>query len=268
LPEREEKIEMNDRPHPGLLPQEKVKRPPRLGVARAGWIVAALACLMLFSSAAFANDVITNIMSPIASYQYPDNFSTAALTNGGIMSPIVSYQYYEWPGSGILNLQYSPTVSYYYQFLDAPVLNIVQTNRTPTANEITPQLAALPTTSQLLAFNDYIFTTNLASVDPNQPTIVLTHSWIPSKNGTPVFTQNGVADWPTTMAKQLRANSVFTGNILAWDWSYVARSDITTPGIPEQQTGDQGQILGEKLLLALGQTIPSGFSSSVTVLER
>ena len=32
----------------------------------------------------------------------------------------------------------------------------------------------------------------------------------------------------------------------------MARSPEDAPGIPEQQTGDQGQILGEKLLLALG----------------
>jgi hypothetical protein len=167
------------------------------------------------------------------------------------MSPIVSSQYYEWP-SNVLNLQYSPTVSYYYQFLDAPVLNIISTSRTPTSAEITPLLAALPTTSQLLAYQGGIFTTNLNSIDPNQPTIVLTHGWIPTTNGIPVFTPNGVADWPTPMAAQLRANGVFTGNIVAWDWSYVARSDITTPGIPEQRTGDEGQVLGEKLLLALG----------------
>jgi hypothetical protein len=99
---------------------------------------ALIAALFLQLLPVFADDVITNVMSPIVSYQYPDDFgkealtnggvqspilsfqypedfSSAALTNGGIMSPIVSYQYYEWPGSGILNLQSSPVVSYYYQ---------------------------------------------------------------------------------------------------------------------------------------------------------
>jgi len=101
--------------------------------------LALIAALFLQLLPAFADDVITNVMSPIASYQYPndfssesltnggvispfvsfeylENFSSAALTNGGIMSPIVSYQYYEWPGDGILNLQSSPVVSYYWQF--------------------------------------------------------------------------------------------------------------------------------------------------------
>ena len=62
-----------------------------------------------------SGQAITNVMSPIVSYQYPDNFSSEVMTNGGIMSPIVSYQYYEWPGNGILNLQSSPTVSYFWQ---------------------------------------------------------------------------------------------------------------------------------------------------------
>ena len=199
---------------------------------------------------AFADDVITNVMSPVVSYQYYDVLGKD--TNSAIVSPIVSYQYFDWPGNDVLNLQSSPVVSYYYPLLDTPPLIIISTNRTPTVAEITPLLAALPTTSQLLAFNGSIFTTNLSSVDPNQPTIVLTHGWIPTTNGVPVFTPNGIADWPTTMTAQLRGNGVFTGNIVAWDWSYVARSDITSPGIPEQQTGDQGQILGEKLLLALG----------------
>ena len=125
-----------------------------------------IAALLLHSLPALADDLITNIVSPIASYQYAENFNDAALTNGGvlspfvsyqfqenftseslaaggilspfvsyqylenfgslalanggILSPFVSYQYYEWPGNGILNLQYSPTVSYYYQFLTSP----------------------------------------------------------------------------------------------------------------------------------------------------
>jgi hypothetical protein len=100
--------------------------------------LALIAALFLQLLPVFADDVITNVMSPIVSYQYsedfssevltnggvispfvsyqyPEDFSSGALTNGGIMSPIVSYQYYEWPGNGILNLLNSPVVSYYYQ---------------------------------------------------------------------------------------------------------------------------------------------------------
>src|ERR1017187_9342379 len=77
--------------------------------------LALIAALFLQLVPVFADDVITNVMSPIVSYQYSEDFSSAALTNGGIISPIVSYQYYEWPGNDILSLLSSPVVSYYYQ---------------------------------------------------------------------------------------------------------------------------------------------------------
>ena len=106
---------------------------------RLSWQLGMVAALLLQSLPAFADVVITNIVSPMASYQYAEDFSNesltngrlispsvsfqyletfsiAASTNGGIMSPFVSYQYYEWPGNDVLNLQYSPTVSYLYQF--------------------------------------------------------------------------------------------------------------------------------------------------------
>jgi pimeloyl-ACP methyl ester carboxylesterase len=227
--------------------------------------LALIAALFLQLLPSFADDVITNIMSPIASYQYPNNFSSesltnggvvspfvsyqylenfsaAALTNGGIMSPIASYQYYEWPGSGILNLQYSPTVSYYYPFLDTPPLTIISTNRTPTTAEITPLLAALPTPSQLMAFHGGIFTTNLASIDPNQMTVVLTHGW-----------RDDPYSWATSMANLIHNNLPSPSpNIVVWDWSLTAKSAPDDPGIPAAQTGDQGRALGEKLLLTLG----------------
>ena len=65
-----------------------------------------------FGSGALASG---GIISPIASYEYLQDFRSEALTSGGIISPIASYQYYEWPGNGLLNLQYSPTVSYFWQ---------------------------------------------------------------------------------------------------------------------------------------------------------
>jgi hypothetical protein len=214
-------------------------------------IVAALLLQML---PAFADDVITNIMSPIASYQYPDNFSSEVLSNGGIMSPLVSYQYYEWPGSGILNLQSSPTVSYYYQFLDAPVLNVIQTNRIPTIAETTPAyLSSTPTSPQLMSFHGGIFTANLVSVDPNQPTIVLTHGWIPINplTGNPVFANGGPEGWPTDMALQLRVNGV-TGNIVAWNWTNAATSTVLHPNQAGGLTPQQGTNLGVALLNTLG----------------
>ena len=53
-------------------------------------------------------------MSPIVSYQYPDDFDSEALTNGGVSSPIASYVYCEWPGDENVTLVTSPMVSYFY----------------------------------------------------------------------------------------------------------------------------------------------------------
>ena len=205
----------------------------------------------------FASESLTNggVQSPFVSYQYLENFSGAALTNGGIMSPIVSYQYLEWPGDGILNLQSSPTVSYYYQFLDAPMLSIVSTSRTPTTAESTPAyLISPPPPSQLMAYHGGIFTANLASIDPNQMTIVLTHGWIPlnplTLNLTPIFTPNGIDDWPTTIAAELHAQNP-SANIVAWNWKDAATSPLADPQQAGGQTPQQGIQLGQALLNVL-----------------
>ena len=81
---------------------------------------AAIAFSLFVAVSSFGADAITNFMSPIVSYQYPDDFSSEALTNGGISSPIISYQYFEWPGDSILGLQTSPMVSYFYLSWAAP----------------------------------------------------------------------------------------------------------------------------------------------------
>ena len=78
-------------------------------------LFSALLFCFAFATPLLADDVITNVMSPIVSYQYPDDFNSQALTNGGIMSPIASYVYCEWPGNENVPLQTSPTVSYFYQ---------------------------------------------------------------------------------------------------------------------------------------------------------
>jgi hypothetical protein len=209
-----------------------------------------IAALMLPFLPAFADDLITNVMSPVVSYQYYD--SVGEDTNATVVSPIVSYQYFDWAGNDVLNLQSSPVVSYDYPFLDTPPLTIFPTIRTPTASEITPKIILPPPTSaQLEIFANGAFATNVA-LNPNMMTIVLTHGWIPLKPviGSPLFTPNGVQDWPTRMAAQLCAQGV-VANIVAWDWSAVARSSVDDPGTPEAQTGDQGRALGSALLFAL-----------------
>lgn len=66
----------------------------------------------------FASGALTNggVMSPVVSYQYLEDFTSGALTNGGVMSPVVSYQYLEWPGNDVLGAATSLPVSYFWQF--------------------------------------------------------------------------------------------------------------------------------------------------------
>jgi hypothetical protein len=79
-------------------------------------LLGAFALGLLLPPPALAQNTITNIMSPIASYQYAEAFSTEALTNGGIQSPIASVQYLQDFGSAALTNGgiNSPIVSYQY----------------------------------------------------------------------------------------------------------------------------------------------------------
>ncbi len=72
----------------------------------------------------FGDEPITDVMSPVVSYQYPEDFTSGVLTNGGLMSPVVSYQYLEWPGDDVLGLVSSLPVSYYYRSVNefAPMI--------------------------------------------------------------------------------------------------------------------------------------------------
>ena len=80
---------------------------------------AAIIFYLLLAHAVRADDVITNVMSPVVSYQFYDSLEHAG-TNSVIISPIASYQYFDWPGNDVLHLQSSPWVSYCYQFLTSP----------------------------------------------------------------------------------------------------------------------------------------------------
>jgi hypothetical protein len=65
-----------------------------------------LAAVLLLLSLPASLSADTDIFAPPVSYTY---------TDGGGLSTVVSYQYHEWPGGGILPLQYSPLVSYFFQ---------------------------------------------------------------------------------------------------------------------------------------------------------
>lgn len=205
--------------------------------------------LLLQSLPALADDVITNVMSPIVGFQYPDNFSSQALTNGGILSPIVSYQYFEWPGDDVLQLRSSPWVSYYYQFLDAPQLTIVPTFRVPTTAESTPAiLLPPPTDSQLKTFQNGVFTDSAPPLNSARMTIVLTHGW-----------RSRPTEWAQNMAALILANVTPAPNIVAWDWEDMADSWFCNPGKVAERTPEEGRALGQALLTRLG----AGYSQPI-----
>ena len=216
--------------------------------------------MLLQSLPTFAADVITNVMSPVVSYQYQEDFGSAGVlspivsyqyfntlgeSGTTIISPIGSYQYFDWPGDDVLQLNSSPWVSYYYQFLNAPPLVIVPTNRTPIAPEITPPVVLPgPYPQQLKTFVNGVLTTN--APNPNKMTIILTHGWNSSPDA-----------WATNMANEISLNVAGSPNILIWDWRNAAASDACDSGqfvAAARQTPDQGFALGQALLSKLGTT--------------
>ena len=132
-------------------------------------------------------------------------------------------------------------------------LTIMPTNRAPTTNEIAPPIFHPPPTfTQLEVFTNGVFTTNVV-LNPNVMTIVLTHGWIPlyPLTSLPIFTPNGVEDWPATMAAQLHAQGV-AANIVAWNWEDTAKSSLADPKRAGSQSPGEGFELGMALFNALG----------------
>ena len=108
-----------------LSPGERVR--VRAGVKSI--LCLALWCALAFASPLRADDVITNIMSPVVSYQYQEALGTDA--NSPVMSPVVSYQYYNDLGSEALTNSgiLSPIVS--YQYFDSLGTNVSYQNSAP-----------------------------------------------------------------------------------------------------------------------------------------
>jgi hypothetical protein len=111
-----------------------------------------------FSSAALTNG---GVSSPVASYQYKENLSMAALVNGGLMSPVAAYQYYEWRGEGTLLLNASPTNSYYYQFTTDSIPGLLQPAILP------GQVVLAWPLSWPFARQDFLLQTTTNLLDPN-----------------------------------------------------------------------------------------------------
>ncbi len=109
---------MNARPHPIPLPQEREKRAPIRGGRHARAIALAVCLIVGLAWAVRADDTITNVMSPLVSYQY---LEAPAGAGGSLMSPIVSYQYFDSLGDAVSwQSETSPTASYFYQIGSEP----------------------------------------------------------------------------------------------------------------------------------------------------
>jgi hypothetical protein len=87
-----------------------------------------LPALVFLASFAFAQDTITNVMSPVVSYQYYDSLEHLG-ANSVIMSQAASYQYFDWPDAGSVQFLDSPAVSYFYSAVGT--VSHVQTRQRP-----------------------------------------------------------------------------------------------------------------------------------------
>jgi pimeloyl-ACP methyl ester carboxylesterase len=117
---------------------------------------------------------------------------------------------------------------------------LTQTNRAPTTNEIgKPTIPTDP--NHFKVFTNGNFQSGVA-LNPNKMTVVLTHGWNSSS-----------ANWPQYMAgfitRRIGSNVV---NLVAWDWTTDAHSEILALATPTHRTSGNGIALGTNLLAALG----------------
>ena len=126
----------------------------------------------------------------------------------------------------------------------------VQTTRQPSATFTPPPGGQMGSTLKIFNGTGFVAVDANNKPNPSLMTIILTHGWVPTVGGVPVFSNPGVESWPSDMALQLRAKYVpaNTANILAWDWLDAAEG--LAP--PEGGTPEQGEALGKALLAVLG----------------
>jgi hypothetical protein len=234
---------------PSFSTSDKKRRILEVFSSRSFCPFAAAACFTFSPFVMMADNTIPDVVSSIVSYRYIEDFSNAALTNDSVDSPIVSYRFLEWPGNDVLHLQSSSWVSYYYQFLDAPLLNIFPTLREPTVAETTAAVVLPPPTdSQLKTFYGGVFTTSAPPLNPARITIVLTHGW-----------RSRPTEWAQNMAALILANVTPAPNIVAWDWENAADTWFCNPGKAAERTPEEGRALGQALRTRLG----TGYSQPI-----
>ena len=112
---------------------------------------------------------------------------------------------------------------------------------TTPVNQAPPTLVQLPTTTaQLKVWNGSDFVTGL-SLQPNRPTVVITHGW-----------QSSLNVWPKNMAERINTAVTALGNqvnLAGWDWENAAN---TLPdGRATSRTPDEGRALAQALISSL-----------------
>lgn len=111
--------------------------------------------------------------------------------------------------------------------------------------------------SRLKVFDGERFVPNLALLDRDLPTVVMTHGWTASftcKSG------GGIEGWPTDMANAMRSHgiSAAVANIVGWDW-YLAANNCPLP--PDDVTPFEGMELA--LALQSADALGVGYAHPV-----
>jgi pimeloyl-ACP methyl ester carboxylesterase len=121
----------------------------------------------------------------------------------------------------------------------AQLILLMQTNRQATVAEIGQ--SGVDRNSQLQVYTNGTFQSGWP-LNTNRMTIVLTHGW----NSHP-------SDWPAAMAALFVLGSrTPTPNIVAWNWTNDAASDLLHIYVPVGNIPKQGDALGKALLAQLG----------------
>jgi pimeloyl-ACP methyl ester carboxylesterase len=177
---------------------------------------------------------------PLLKYQWWFNGQTILNATNNSLSPF-NVQFTNAGGySVIVTNAYGSVTSAVAQLTVFTNLVFTQTNRMPATNEIgQPTIPTDPNNFKVLINGSF---QSGVALNTNRMTIVLTHGFMSSPDG-----------WATNMAALILAHvSVPTPNIVAWDWSPEAGSNLSDLPYVATKTLGQGYALGTNLLAALG----------------
>jgi pimeloyl-ACP methyl ester carboxylesterase len=174
---------------------------------------------------------------PPFSYQWLFNGQTLAGQTAARLS-LTNVQFANAGGySVVVTNAYGSVTSAVAQLTVFTPLTLTPTNRVPTNEVVTPFIP----TNHLKVFSGGKFQSGIA-LNPSRMTIVMTHGFMGSPN-----------DWATNMATYILAHvSVSTPNIVAWDWSSEAGTNLADLPVVSTKVLGQGFALATNLLAALG----------------